>query len=93
MTLVDIMAFYAGRRSVYNPLKLAFLERERHPKNVYVSPETGIPIHPAAGHFDVEIAHEVGMPGAYDQGWMRVNWAGHLVTNWTSDWGLYESSM
>jgi acyl dehydratase len=88
MTLVDIMAFYAGRRSVYNPLKLAFLERERHPKNVYVSPETGIPIHPAAGHFDVEIAHEVGMPGAYDQGWMRINWAGHLVTNWIGDWGF-----
>jgi len=88
MTLVDIMSFYAGRRSVYNPLKLAFLERERHPKNVYVSPETGIPIHPAAGHFDVEIAHEVGMPGAYDQGWMRINWAGHLVTNWIGDWGF-----
>lgn len=88
MTLVDIMAFYAGRRNVYNPLKLAFLERERHPKNVYVSPKTGIPMHPAAGHFDVEIAHEVGMPGAYDQGWMRINWAGHLVTNWTGDWGF-----
>jgi acyl dehydratase len=88
LTLVDIMAFYAGRRTVYNPLKLAFLERVRHPKNVYVSPVTGIPVHPAAGHFDVEIAHEIGMPGAYDQGWMRVNWMGHLVTNWMSDWGF-----
>jgi acyl dehydratase len=88
LTLVDIMAFYAGRRSVYNPLKLAFLERERHPRNVYVSPQTGVPVHPAAGHFDVEIAHEVGMPGAYDQGWMRTNWVGHLVTNWMGDMGF-----
>jgi acyl dehydratase len=88
LTLVDIMAFYSGRRTVYNPLKIAFLERERHPKNVYVSPETGIPVHPAAGHFDPEIAHEIGMPGTYDQGWMRHNWMAHLLTNWASDWGF-----
>ena len=88
LTLVDIVAFYAGRRTVYNPLKLAFLERERHPKNVYVSPQTGIPNHPAAGHFDVEIAAEIGMPGAYDQGWQRHNWIGHLVTSWSGDWSF-----
>jgi acyl dehydratase len=87
LTLVDIMAFYVGRRNTYPPLKLAFQERERHPANVYVSPSTGIPMHPAAGHFDEEIAHEVGMPGAYDQGWMRANWIGHLVTNWCGDDG------
>jgi acyl dehydratase len=87
LTLVDIMAFYVGRRNTYPPLKLAFLERERHPANVYVSPSTGIPMHPAAGHFDEEIAHEIGMPGAYDQGWMRANWMGHLVTNWCGDDG------
>lgn len=87
LTLVDIMAFYVGRRNTYPPLKLAFQERERHPANVYVSPSTGIPMHPAAGHFDEEIAHEIGMPGAYDQGWMRANWLGHLVTNWAGDDG------
>ncbi|MEU0482131.1 MaoC family dehydratase N-terminal domain-containing protein [Streptosporangium sp. NPDC006013] len=87
LTLVDIMAFYVGRRNTYPPLKLAFQERERHPANVYVSPSTGIPVHPAAGHFDDEIAHEVGMPGAYDQGWMRANWIGHLLTNWCGDDG------
>jgi acyl dehydratase len=87
LTLVDIMAFYVGRRNTYPPLKLAFADRERHPANVYISPTTGIPMHPAAGHFDEEIAHEIGMPGAYDQGWMRANWLGHLVTNWCGDDG------
>ena len=86
LTLVDIVAFYAGRRAVYNPLKLAFLERERHPRNVYVSPSTGIPMHPAAGHFDSEIAKEVGFGKAYDQGYMRPNWIAHLLTNWGGDW-------
>lgn len=85
LTLVDIMAFYVGRRNTYRPLKLAFLERELHPANVYVSPTTGIPMHPAAGHLDEEIAHEIGMPGAYDQGWQRANWGAHLVTNWAGD--------
>lgn len=88
LTLVDIVGFYAGRRTVYNVLKLAFQERDRHPANVYTSPSTGIPMHPAAGHFDVEIAHEIGMPGAYDQGWQRLNWAGHLLTNWMGDRGF-----
>ena len=90
LTLVDIVGLYAGRRNVYNPLRLAFLERERHPANVYVSPVTGIPVHPAAGHFDAEIAQEIGMPAAYDNGWMRVNWIGHLITNWMGDWGFIQ---
>jgi acyl dehydratase len=85
LTLVDIMAFYAGRRNTYRALKLAFLEREEHPANVYVSPATGIPMHPAAGHMDDEIAREIGMPRAYDQGWMRANWGAHLITNWAGD--------
>ncbi len=88
LTLVDIVGFYAGRRTVYNVLKLAFKERDEHPRNVYYSPTTGVPMHPAAGHFDVEIAREIGMPAAYDQGWQRMNWAGHLLTNWCGDAGF-----
>lgn len=88
LTLVDIVGFYAGRRTVYSVLKLAFLDRDRHPRNVYYSPTRNIPMHPAAGHFDAEIAHEIGMPGAYDQGWQRISWAGHLLTNWCSDLGF-----
>ena len=88
LTLVDVVGFYAGRRTVYNVLKLAFLERDRKPHNVYYSPARGVPMHPAAGHFDVEIAKEIGMPGAYDQGWQRINWSGHLITNWCGDMGF-----
>jgi len=88
LTLVDIVGFYSGRRTVYNVMKMAFAERDRHPANVYYSPTMNIPMHPAAGHFDVEIAHEIGMPGAYDQGWQRTNWGAHLVTNWMGDHGV-----
>lgn len=88
LTLVDIVGFYSGRRTVYDVMKLAFLARDKHPRNVYYSPTRNIPMHPAAGHFDVEIAHEIGMPGAYDQGWQRINWAGHMLTNWCGDQGF-----
>jgi acyl dehydratase len=88
LTLVDIVGFYSGRRTVYSVMKLAFADRDRHPRNVYYSPTRNIPMHPAAGHFDVEIAHEIGMPGAYDQGWQRISWAGHLLTNWAGDRGF-----
>ncbi len=88
LTLVDIVGFYSGRRTVYSVMKMAFADRDRHPRNVYYSPARNIPQHPAAGHFDVEIAHEIGMPGAYDQGWQRINWAGHMLTNWCGDSGF-----
>jgi acyl dehydratase len=88
LTLVDIIGFYAGRRQVYNVMKMAFAERDRHPANVYFSPTYNYPVHPAAGHFDLEIAKEIGMPGAYDQGWQRMNWGAHLITNWCGDNGF-----
>jgi acyl dehydratase len=86
--MVDIVAAYSGRRQVYNPLRLGVMERERHPANVYVSPQTGVPMHPAAGHLDPEIAAEIGMPGVYDLGWMRANWMVSSVVNWMGDWGF-----
>ena len=43
LTLVDIVGFYAGRRTVYNVLKLAFKECDEHPRNVYYSPSEMAP--------------------------------------------------
>ena len=37
---------------------------------------------------DAEIAREIGMPDVYDQAWQRINWGGHLVTNWMGDMGF-----
>ena len=88
LTLVDIVGFYAGRRTVYNVMKLAFADRDRHPRNVCYSPARNVPMHLAAGHFDIEIAHGIGMPGAYDQGWQRISCAGHLLGNWCGDRGF-----
>lgn len=40
------------------------------------------------GHYDSKVASAVGMPGVYDNGWMRVGWAQHLITDWIGDHGL-----
>jgi acyl dehydratase len=37
------------------------------------------------GHHDAKVAETVGMPGVYDNGYMRVGWAQQLVTDWMGD--------
>ena len=44
--------------------------------------------HGGNGHHDSQAAHAVGMPGAYDNGHMRIGWVAHLITNWMGDTGF-----
>ncbi|WP_037144269.1 FAS1-like dehydratase domain-containing protein [Rhodococcoides fascians] len=37
------------------------------------------------GHHDPKVAASVGMPGVYDNGYMRIGWAQQLVTDWMGD--------
>ena len=37
------------------------------------------------GHLDAAVAAEVGMPGVYDNGWMRVGWVQQVLTDWMGD--------
>ncbi len=45
---------------------------------------------PSEGHQDDTVAHDVGMPGAYDNGPQRIGWSTHLITNWMGDDGWLE---
>lgn len=40
---------------------------------------------PSLGHQDTDVAREIGMPGAYDNGPQRCGWFAHAVTNWMGD--------
>lgn len=40
---------------------------------------------PSLGHQDSDVAREIGMPNAYDNGPQRCGWFGHAVTNWMGD--------
>jgi len=43
---------------------------------------------PSLGHQDASVAQAIGMPGAYDNGPMRIGWIAHLLTNWMGDHGF-----
>jgi acyl dehydratase len=93
---VSMICFYAGALpSVgYQGVELAWRDRqlardypEQHPNNYDLS--LILDHAPAGGgHMDPNIAHAVGMPGAYDNGHQRIGWVAHLVTNWMGDHGF-----
>jgi hypothetical protein len=43
---------------------------------------------PGIGHFQSGVAAAVGMPGVYDNGWMRTTWLSQVATDWMGDAGV-----
>lgn len=43
---------------------------------------------PGMGHYQSHVAQAVGMPGVYDNGWMRSSWLSQLITDWAGDHGV-----
>jgi acyl dehydratase len=94
LTLSGLIAFYAGSLPAgYFAPDIAWRIRDRArnapdtlPNNRAVGwlAET---TWPGMGHMEGNVAHSVGMPGAYDNGWMRLAWVGQLVTDWMGDRG------
>lgn len=61
---------------------------ERHPGLPFVN-EWGIPEVPVVIHNSNERCQRyLGLPGAYDAGYQRINWTVHLLTNWAGDRGF-----
>jgi acyl dehydratase len=90
---IDMTAYYAGCPGSpgYKSCELAWKYRdwavrspERLPSN-YDPSYFGERVLPSIGHQDAAAAHELGMPGAYNNGPQRVGWFAHAVTNWMGD--------
>ncbi|GAA4727831.1 MaoC family dehydratase N-terminal domain-containing protein [Nocardioides endophyticus] len=90
---IDMTAYYAGcpgspgYKSVEMAQKYrdwAFRSPERLPSN-YDPSYFQERVLPSIGHQDAAAAHELGMPGAYNNGPQRVGWFAHCVTNWMGD--------
>ena len=65
----------------------AFKLFERHPGLPFVN-EWGIPEIPLVIHNSNERCQRyLGLPGAYDAGYQRINWTVHMLTNWAGDAG------
>ncbi|MBI2910390.1 MAG: MaoC family dehydratase N-terminal domain-containing protein [Chloroflexi bacterium] len=85
LNVTDMTCYYMGRGIHYLALELAYRHRQRHPADSFIDPETGAEGQPARGHEEEVMAHEVGMPGAYDIGGQRIAWVSHMMTNWMGD--------
>jgi acyl dehydratase len=46
---------------------------------------------PGMGHYQQHVARAVGMPGVYDNGWMRASWVSQALTDWAGDHGSLRS--
>ena len=94
LDLPTMIAYYAGNLQMYRTVDLAIRNRRFARENPDRVPNNR-PIEwaleataPGLGHHDVRVAQSVGMPGVYDNGWMRIGWMGQLVTDWIGDHGV-----
>ncbi|MEV4599215.1 MaoC family dehydratase N-terminal domain-containing protein [Amycolatopsis sp. NPDC049253] len=92
---ITMTAYYAGciGSPGYKAGEISWLYRtwaveepERLPNNydpTYFSER----VLPSLGHQDPEVAKEIGMPGAYNNGPQKCGWMAHPVLNWMGDAG------
>jgi len=67
---------------------LAFELFEKHPGLPFIN-EQGIPEPPVAIHWSNERSQKyLGLPGAYDSGYERINWIIQSIMNWMGDEGF-----
>ena len=94
--LTTMFAYYAGLPGTprYKSTEIAWKYRtwaieapERLPDN-YDPFYYAEAVSPSAGHGRPDVAREVGMPGAYNNGTQTMGWMGHVVTNWMGDEGF-----
>jgi acyl dehydratase len=90
---ITMTAYYAGciGSPGYKACELAWKYRhwahhdpEKLPNN-YDPSYYAETVLPSLGHQDPDVAREIGMPNAYDNGPQRCGWFGSAVTNWMGD--------
>jgi acyl dehydratase len=89
MTITDIIGAHIGRgpgHYQWGPLELSVRKRRSHP-GFYTRNEFGGWDVVQRVHWDQDFARSIGTARIYDYGTMRMNWLGHLLTNWMGDDG------
>jgi acyl dehydratase len=93
LTTSTMMAYHGGNLSSYLSTDMFVKHRRLCLEHPELAPNNRSPkiqaerVSLAAGHQDPSVARAVGMPGVYDNGWMRIGWAQQLVTDWIGDSG------
>ena len=95
MNMATYMSYYAGNLNGAGYVACEMQWRTRHnakhhPDLVPNNRGVGWLIEqtwPGIAHTDDNTARQVGMPGAYDNGWNRLGWMSQVVTDWCGDHG------
>lgn len=66
--------------------RLKYEYAKKHPGVMYKNPQ-GVPDVIERVHWDDDMAHALGAPGAYDYGWQRFALVSHLLQDWVGDDG------
>ena len=85
-TLTDVITFMRGWGGAAAHARLAWKERQRHPR-FFTLDDYGAPDIVQRVHWDDGWARKIGNPTAYDFGRMRSLYLMNLVTNWIGDDG------
>lgn len=93
LNMATYMAYYAGNLGGAGYVACELQWRLRHaaktaPETVPDNRSIGWLIEqtwPGVAHTDNRLAQQVGMPGAYDNGWNRLGWMSQVVTDWAGD--------
>jgi acyl dehydratase len=94
--LSSMIAYYCGNPGTprYKSVEMLWLYQtwatespERLPNN-FDPTYYAEAVSPSAGHVRDDVAHELGMPGAYNNGSQTTGWMAHPVTNWMGDLGF-----
>jgi acyl dehydratase len=89
LTVTDIIGFHTGFGwGSYGGgvSKIAAKNRQRV-RGFYSDNAAGIPDTAQRCHWEIEWAHRLGQPMAYDYAGLRTNWLVHVLTNWMGDAG------
>jgi acyl dehydratase len=95
LDLATILAYYAGNFSAaylstdmaVRVRNLARTDPDKIPNNRPVELRTQR-VEYGQGHQDPRVAAAVGMPGVYDNGWMRIGWIQQILSDWGGDHGF-----
>ena len=103
LELATILAYYAGNFSAaylstdmaVRARYLARTDPDKLPTNRPPELRTQR-VEYGQGHQDPRVAAAVGMPGVYDNGWLRIGWVQQVLSDWSGDRGfvrMIESSL
>ncbi|MBI2907506.1 MAG: MaoC family dehydratase N-terminal domain-containing protein [Chloroflexi bacterium] len=87
LTSEDMICFVDSVKGV-KTFAVAREHRRKHPADLWIDPNTGMPDSWEGSWLKDNTAQEFGWPAAHDTGYQRICYLDNLLTNWAGDYGF-----